>query len=84
MERLYFVVEIDGRGFVFDRISDAASFMFDAAEHTKRGRYYSSRSEVIMKAVTMEGLQFMYPAEYKKEDVADETTACAVPDQTEE
>ncbi len=83
-QRLYFVVEIDGRGFVFENIGHAASFMADAAEHARRGRYYSSRSEVTMKAVNMEGLRFMYPDEYKEEDVADEATTCTNADQTEE
>lgn len=82
-QRLYFVVEIDGRGFVFENISYAASFMADAVEHARKGRYYSSRSEVIMKAVNMEGLKFMYPDEYKEEEDANENTTCAVSDTTE-
>lgn len=83
-QRLYFVVSIDGRGFVFENISQAASFMCDAVESARQGRYYPDRAEVSMIAVNYDRLCELFPKEYKREVDADETTACTVPDQTEE
>lgn len=79
----YFVVDIDGRGFVFDRVIDAASFMRDAAEHCKQGRYNAFRAEILMRAVTYDMLCELFPEDYKKEDDADETTTCTAADTTE-
>ena len=82
-EKLYFVVDIDGRGFVFENISRAASFMCDAVETARLGRYFTARADIAMYAVHYDRLCELFPKDYKKEDDADETTACAVLDQTE-
>mgnify|MGYP007115401578 CR=1 FL=1 len=82
-QRLYFVVEIDGLSFVFENISYAASFMVDAVEHVTACRYYPGNVDVSMHPVSYDKLCEMFPRQYKKEDNADETTACTVPGQTE-
>lgn len=80
---IYYVVDIDGRGFVFENIGHAASFMSDAAVHAKQGKYNAFRSEIFMRAVTYDMLCELFPEEYKKEDAADEATTCTDADQTE-
>lgn len=82
-QRLYFVVEIDSIGFVFESVSRAASFMADAVETNKQGRYSRRRSEITLTVASYTRLCEMFPEDYKEEDDADETTACTVPDQTE-
>ena len=82
-QRLYFVVEIDGRGFVFENIRYAASFMYDAAAHVKQGRYNCRNTFITMYAADYDRLCQDFPDEYKKEDAADETTTCTDADQTE-
>ncbi len=80
---IYYVVDIDGRGFVFENIGHAASFMSDAAVHAKQGRYNAFKAEILMRAVTYDMLCELFPEEYKKEEDADETTTCTVSDTTE-
>lgn len=82
-QRLYFVVEIDGLSFVFENISQAASFMCDAIEHVQGCRYYPGQVDVAMRAVKHDRLYEMFPRAYGKEADSDETTTCAVSDTTE-
>lgn len=83
-QRLYFLVEIDGLSFVFENISQAASFMCDAIEHVKGCRYYPGKVDVSMRAVRYDDLCETFPRAYKKEADADEATTCTDADQTEE
>lgn len=82
-QRLYFVVEIDGLTFVFENISQAASFMCDAIEHVQGCRYYPGQVDVSMRPVKYDKLCEMFPRTYGKEDDADENTAMANADTTE-
>ena len=80
---IYYVVEINGIGFVFENIGHAASFISDAAVHAKQGLYYCRRPDITMRAVSYDQLRDMFPEEYKKEENADENTASSDTDQTE-
>lgn len=82
----YYVVDIDGRGFVFNRLTDAASFMRDAVEHIKRGRYMSHDADISMYPANIDKLHRLFPEEYPidEQEAADETTTCTDADQTEE
>lgn len=80
---IYYVVEIDGIGFVFENMKSASAFMETAAIHGRQNRYHIHRPDICMLAVTEEKLYEAFPAEYVKpvdlplpeaEEVTDETT----------
>lgn len=63
-DRVYFVVDLDGLGFVFDNIQIASAFMAAAADHAKQGRYYKRRPIITMVAASYDNLHENFPTEY--------------------
>lgn len=77
-----YIVDIDGTGFVFSSVTDAAAFMYEAAHHIKRGRYRSSIGDITMRIGDSDTLHELFPYDYpvekeaapEAEEVTDETT----------